>query len=536
MSHIGASAFAGCRSLKSITIPEGIVNINVGAFSDSGLTSVVFPNTVTTIWYNAFRDCENLEQVYIPASVTEMAGAFVGCNNIKEFVVDNGNEVYSFSDGILYDKEKTKILGSICCDKESLTIPESVTRIVELGSCPNLRSIALPSTITELYGSSFMECPKLENIEISTSHPEYRSQDGVVYDKDMRTLLIVPTAKVLTAIPSSVTEIGTFAFARNEMSSSPPHEGITKIGERAFYQCGNLKSMTLPATITSIGEDAFYGCCNMTDFVFSDNVTELGMCVLGECHSLERVALPSGLKTLPLNTFQSCRSLKSIDIPQTVTSIGQFCFFACEALTSVSIPAEVTEIGHSAFCGCTGLKDVALPASLTKIGTLSFSDCMSLERITLPAKLEAVYPGAFNKCENLTEIYCQASVPPTCVTEDGVYNTDYNPTFSQSTLSNGVLYVPEGSKSAYQAAEGWCQFDDIREKSFSQVDAIRDSHVELSVVGGRIVLSDMDAWIDVYVPTGSAIYSGIAAKAPLLNTGVYIVSLNGGRAETVAVR
>lgn len=533
MSHIGASAFAGCKSLKSITIPEGIVNINVGTFSESGLTSVSLPNTVVKIWYNAFLDCKNLEYVYIPASVAEMEGAFAECNNIKEFVIDNGNEVYSFSDGILYDKEKTKILGSISCGKESLTIPESVNQIVELDCCPSLRTITLPSGIKELNAVSFMDCYKLENIEITTSNPEYRSHDGVVYDKDMRTLLIAPPAKALTDIPSTVTEIGTYAFAKNTIATSPLHEGITKIGMRAFYLCKNLKSMTLPASVTSVGEGAFYGCFDMTDFAFSDNVTELGSIVLGECNSLESVMLPYGLETLPRNTFQNCGSLKSIEIPQTVTTIGQFCFFGCTALASVSIPSGVTEIEHSTFSGCTGLKDIVFPESLTKIGTLSFGNCTLLERVNIPSTLTELYPEAFNGCENLTEVYCQAIIPPTCVSEDGVYD---GPTFSQSTLSDGVLYVPEGCKSAYQSADVWNQFGDIREKSFSRADAIDDGHTGLSVVDGRIILADMEARIGVYTPAGSMIYRGIAAKAPLLDKGVYIVSLNVGGAVKVAVK
>lgn len=536
MSYIGHSAFAGCTCLKSISLPEGIVNINRGTFSSSGLTTIFIPNTVTKIWNYAFSDCENLEYVYIPASVTEMEGAFDRCSNIKMLVIDKDNEVYSFSDGVLYDKEKTKILGTISFSAESLNIPESVTYIEKLDYCPYLSSTVLPSALKKLSPGAFVDCPNLENIEIPASNPEYRSHDGAIYDKDMHVLLACPPAKVLTEIPSTVTEIGAYALGKNKMTSSPLHEGVSKIGESAFALCMNLRTMTLPTSVMSVGSQAFYGCYYMTDFTFPDNVIELGSCVLGECHSLESVTLPSGLKALPRNTFQSCMSLKSIEIPQTVTSIGQFCFSNCMALASVSLPAGMSEIQNNTFSGCVGLKEVVLPESLTKMGASSFRYCQSLERIDLPSTLTELYPGVFDECENLSEIYCQSTIPPTCVADDGLITIYQEPTFSQTTFENGVLYVPEGCRSAYQSADVWCQFGDIREKSFSRADAIGDAHTGLSVVGGRIILADMEMWIDIYTPAGGMIYSGIAAKAPLLDKGVYIVSLNVGRAVKVAVK
>ena len=103
-------------------------------------------------------------------------------------------------------------------------------------------------------------------------------------------------------------------------------EGVTSIGEYAFYDCRSLTSVTIPDSVTSIGREAFY-----------------------KCESLTSVTIPDSVTLIDNGAFQGCTSLTSVTIPDSVTSIGKEAFSYCQSLTSVTIPDSVTSIGWSAF-------------------------------------------------------------------------------------------------------------------------------------------------------------------------------------------
>ncbi len=120
-------------------------------------------------------------------------------------------------------------------------------------------------------------------------------------------------------------------------------DSITKIGDRAFYNCTNLTNLVIPDSVTEIGEDAFYGCTNLTSIVIPDSITKIGEWA-----------------------FSGCTSLISIVIPESVTKIGGYAFCGCTSLASIIIPDSVTEIRFGTFHYCTNLTNLVLPDSVTK--------------------------------------------------------------------------------------------------------------------------------------------------------------------------
>jgi len=134
--------------------------------------------------------------------------------------------------------------------------------------------------------------------------------------------------------------------------------GVTTIGNYAFYYCRSLTSITIPDSVTSIEYCAFQYCSSLTSIIIPNSVTSIGNSAFYSCSSLTSITIPNSVTSIGNSAFYSCSSLTSITIPDSVTSIGNFAFYSCSSLTSITIPDSVTSIGDSAFYYCYKLKTV----------------------------------------------------------------------------------------------------------------------------------------------------------------------------------
>lgn len=188
----------------------------------------------------------------------------------------------------------------------------------------------------------------------------------------------------------------------NDIKKIVVGDGITSIGSYAFYKCGEVTEVSLPAGLKKIGRTAFESC-----------------------KKLKNINLPDGLETIDDYAFSLCSALESIVIPDSVTDLGGSVFFNCYNLVSANIPAGITELNVDLFWGCTKLNSItAIPDQITKIGYSVFEKCSSLTEITLPAGLQEIEYDAFNNCSALTKITIDES-NENYTTVDGVlYNKD----------------------------------------------------------------------------------------------------------------
>ena len=139
-----------------------------------------------------------------------------------------------------------------------------------------------------------------------------------------------------------------------------------------------------------------------------------------------------------------------------MTSIGSQAFEGCSALTSVTIPEGVTSIEWSAFAGCSSLTSVTIPEGVTSIGDWAFQGCSVLTSVTIPSSVMSIGTSAFWHCPSLTSVTVKYPSPASTIN---------NATFSNR--ANATLYVPKGSKEAYEAAEYWKEFKEIVETATS---------------------------------------------------------------------
>ncbi|MBN2521450.1 MAG: leucine-rich repeat protein [Bacteroidales bacterium] len=299
---IGKGAFSDCKDLKSINIPELVTSINDNTFEYCiGLNSFSIPSWVTSIGAHAFSECYNLTSINIPESVVYIdPSAFQACYSAAVHV-DDKNNYYSSSEGILFNKNKTTLIKYYNSQQDSYTIPSTVTEIANMAflNCINLKSITIPSTLTTIGAMAFLSCTGLKSM----------------------------------TLPESVTKIGTYAFANcYNLESFTISNSITTIEEGLFWFCSGLASVNLPESLTSIENYAFCGC-----------------------ESLTSLTLPESLHSIGEAAYSMCFNLESVKLSPVTVYIGPLAFFSCNKLCHINIPSTVEFIGYEAFTDCDNL-------------------------------------------------------------------------------------------------------------------------------------------------------------------------------------
>lgn len=211
-------------------------------------------------------------------------------------------------------------------------------------------------------------------------------------------------------------ELTAYTGTQEQVEIPDSYEGhkVTSIGARAFYNCTNLKTVTIPDSVIRIGEEAFALCSSLVAFQVGEGSLTYAA-VDGVLFSKDQNTLvsfpegkegdytvPTGVKTLGQQAFSRCHGLTAVTLPASVTTIKAAAFYDCTALTALTIPDGVTTIGPTAFCRSTALKEVTLPAGLTVLETGLFSDCQALERINIPAGVTEIKEAVFWNCTSLT--------------------------------------------------------------------------------------------------------------------------------------
>ena len=395
VTSIGSYAFYGCSSLTSVTIPSSVTSIGERAFYwCESLTSVTIPEGVTSIRYAAFWGCSSLTSVTIPEGVTSIGdGAFSGCSGLTSVTIPSS--VTSIVDSAFYG----------CSGLTSVTISEGLTSIGDgaFSGCSSLTSVTIPSSVTSIGDSAFYCCKSLTTFVVDSTNQHYSVMNGLLCSKDGKTLVVCPGGLTSVTIPSSVTTIGDYAFARcSSLTSVTIPEGVISIGSSAFYGCSSLTSVTIPSSVTSIGDSAFYGCSGLTSVTIPSSVTFIGDEAFLFCLSLTSVHI-SDLAAWCKIAFKGSFS--------NPLYFAKKLYLNGELITNLVIPSSVTSIEHFAFRGCSGLTSVTIPEGVTSIGDEAFYRCESLTSVTIPSSVTTIKDSAFENCSSLTSVDFKGEPP-----------------------------------------------------------------------------------------------------------------------------
>jgi hypothetical protein len=442
VTRISSEAFRGCNSLTSVAIPASVTSIGGKAFRFCfRLPGITIPASVTNIEYEAFYHCTRLDSITIPSSVTSIGNAVFGdCRRLTAIMVDADNPAYSSADGVLFDKDKTTLIEYPAGKERSITLPASVTSIGEFNNrtcltaimvdpgnvtyssvdgilfdknttrliqCPGGKdgSITLPKSVASIGDRAFLGCDLLKKILVDAGNASYSSADGVLFDKNKTRLIQCPMGRAgsYTTIPASVTSIEAGAFRNcNKLNSVKIPRGVTSISGETFNECANLNRIEVD------GANPAYSSSSEDGVLFDKRKTTLVKYPRGKPGRY--TTMPASVTSIGDGAFQKS-GLASITIPSSVAGIGDGAFNSCANLADVTIQKGSTSIGNNAFRDCNRLVNVTIPASVASIGKEAFRNCNSLLSITIPASVTSIGDGAFNNCANLRVVDFKGNAP-----------------------------------------------------------------------------------------------------------------------------
>ena len=340
---------------------------------------------------------------------------------------------------------------------------------------PDVRKVVIPEGIISIYDNAFHGCRKLEEIEVSSNNQIYASEDGILYSKDYKYLVVCPPGKKGVVdvnentiyvcdysfftcanvtdinIPESVEDLGLGCFYETDslesINISPYNKyyveedgvvynkakttlvkcvdtkdtsvtipnTVVNIAKFAFYECNELKGpLKLPDNLKFIGEYAFFNCGQLdTDLEFPDTLETIEQRAFYGCKSLRSIKLNEGLDTIPNFCFAYCESLQEIAIPDSVKTIDENAFFYCINVKSLDLGEGVQTISNRAFDYLFSLKgDLIIPDSVLSIGDAAFFNCNSLDGyIIIGDNVKRVGESAFYRAENVKGIIFKGDLP-----------------------------------------------------------------------------------------------------------------------------
>ncbi len=484
VAAINANAFYGCKAITSLTIPSTVKNIGEDAFFFCArLKTLSLANGIERIGDGAFTACAQIAAVSIPASVVYIGfnafgGSIMGSKAALNAInVNASNKNYSSVSGVLFNKDKTQLIKYPEAKTDtSYSIPSTVTDIADGAFCPtwSLEKLGIPESVKTIGAQAFCVLHGIKEIVFAGDAPSFaenafdRTVVTVVYPRNNVSwntvvgqnyggeitwkenfdvlasgecgddltwtlytdgMLSIMGSGDMWAFDYDYAGTAPWTEYKEQISEIYLDDGITSIGDHAFFKLEKIKEVIIPEGVTSIGEMAFYHCHGLTDITIPASLKTVG----SEAFSIDALCEPNRIYISDLaawcaidfssDTSNPCahawasstlylngQPVTELVIPESVTELKQFVFSGVENIKSVKLHDGIQIIGKMAFSSCTNLESINLPDSITSIGNGAFEDCSELDNVILPDGITAIEGYTFYGCRSLSSIVIPDSV------------------------------------------------------------------------------------------------------------------------------
>ena len=483
------------NSVKTLTIPETVTEIDDYAFRGWMNVETLNYNAVNATAYNAFYNFTGLKTINLGENVVAVPNNF--CQYAHRVTALNLNDKlerigdYAFrSCGFRSVKipETVKYIGVgafINCGIASVNIPKEIDYLPSyvFSGCKNLKQIDIPENIKKI-GSSAFENAGLESIAVPDT-VEYLG-NAVFYNCSNLTSATLP--KGIFKIPDQ-------AFSNcNKLSSFVINRGVYQIGEWAFSYCDSLGDVVIPGTVAKIGKGAYY-CADVNDMTIPSSVREIGSCaldldsakgtfyydavnpVVGEKTNyvpfkFSKVVIGDNAQVLPKNIFYGTSKITEISFGKNVREMPKD--FLKDSVWYKALPdgavvkdnillgykgsvkkdlvigKNVSKIASYAFSN-SAINCVTVPSNVKHIGSYAFSDCQYLNYASFPNSINKIEKGTFYNCGNLKEFSFPSSVK--LIEESAFENCE------QMKISAYPMSVERIGKSAFKGCKKLSNFN-----------------------------------------------------------------------------
>lgn len=357
--------------------------------------------TVVAIAPSAFENNTSITAFTLPTTLRALgSNVFKGCTNLTTVSFSTSTYLKEIPSGAFYG-----------CTKLNRTTSSTADMFI------------IPGSVTTVKGSAFTGCTSLKTVRFYTpmefiAYNAFDNSDDLLFQ-------IQPSGTNYT--------VNSYVFGKNT-------------------SCNYVHKLELMSSIKTLNNNAFTRCSSLSEVVMTGDVTSIGINAFPNALKTVTINKGSGSGMIESNLFKDVSQIKNLTIGEGMTQILAYAFQNCTSLTNVSLPSTLTTIAAYAFAGCTNLTDIDIPEGVAQIYIQAFYDYTGV--VTIPTTVTTINTLAFYKCSG---IKVKWTTPPAAT------NLIDSNQFGANKGRNKTLYVPLGSKAAYQAADGWKEFTDIQE-------------------------------------------------------------------------
>ena len=390
-------------------------------FSFDLLEGVAF----TTISDNMFYDCANLKSITIPASVTRIGmGAFSGCTALESVIFEDESQLVTIDSSAFYN----------CSSLTSIELPSGLETIGSSAfyNCSSLSSIIIPSSVTSIGSYPFSRtnmaiyCQTDEKPEGWNNYWNYNDWNGIWLTYAMGVKSFGSTEDFDYIVDNNdevrITKMANAKASSVVLPDTVDNMPVTELGDRLFYDCDKLATITLPSGLKKIGNYTFYDCDKIKEIVLPDTLEEIGESAFYQCELLNTISGASSLTRVKRYAFQGCNRLNTFIGPNNIQYVGDYAFQDCYNWRNRFELLSIVEIGNGAFWGNYRIRTLILPDTLTSIGSSAFMYCDDLRMVYIPATVITMGSQVFNN--NNIQFYCEVDSEPD--DWEGTWNSTVN--------------------------------------------------------------------------------------------------------------